>query len=733
MASRKKKFNRGFYDDSNHCGVLDQEETSATADNNDILDAAITYANAGISVFPCLLRDAGDKKAKAPHTDHGFKDASTHPEQIRSWWANHPDATIGIPTGKASGLVVVDIDPRNGGDHSLQGLTDEHSPLPETLTAITGGGGTHYYFRYPDCEMRCSNSKIASGIDVKADGGYVIIAPSGHESGKSYFWDGEFDLDAVADMPQWLLELIDAADQESLSAATGDGDDIPEGGRNNALTSLAGVMRHYGRSEPEIFAAIEATNKLRCKPPLPESEVRAIAKSICRYEPDQAATISIDGVPGVDISAFTGAFDDQTQRIVHPGSFSDRYIEDLPVIVKIAMDYYLSNAFEAQPVMFLASFIAATGAVLGHKVKDATGLRTNIYTVGVLTTGGGKEATREEIFKIFDHAGIPEMCGPEELISDTGILSALQVQNPLLFQLDEFGMLTQNIKASQQTSAAYLANVASILMKLYSKAKGTFRGKAYADSRRNIVINQPHACLYGTTVARNFWESLGMAAVDSGFLPRFMIFESPSVEMSGGSTESAPPVELISFFSFWANRRTGHGNLNVQFPDPMVVPFTPEAMEIMDTFRAEQKIEQQKYDELGPLWSRARENAGKLAMIHACWANQHNPVVDTESATWAVNVTRHVVQQTLWRANISLVDSPFHALCQKALNKLIQSPDGKLMHSKLLKRMKIKTKDFKDLIDTLAQSGDIDVIQTVRDKGWPLTEYQVKPHLMASV
>jgi hypothetical protein len=128
-------------------------------------------------------------------------------------------------------------------------------------------------------------------------------------------------------------------------------------------------------------------------------------------------------------------------------------------------------------------------------------------------------------------------------------------------------------------------------------------------------------------------------------------------------------------------RRTGKGNLNVQFPDPMVVPFTDEATEIMDTFRSEQKAEQQKYDELGPLWSRARENAGKLAMIHACWTDQNCPIVDSESAKWAVNVTRHVVQQTLWRANVSLVDSPFHALCQKVLNKLIQSPDGKLKHS----------------------------------------------------
>jgi hypothetical protein len=83
-------------------------------------------------------------------------------------------------------------------------------------------------FRYPDREIRCSNSKIAPGIDIKGDGGYVILPPSGRASGRSYFWDGDFDLDAVAEMPQWLLQLIDASEADTTSASS-DGNSIPEG------------------------------------------------------------------------------------------------------------------------------------------------------------------------------------------------------------------------------------------------------------------------------------------------------------------------------------------------------------------------------------------------------------------------------------------------------------------------------------------------------------------------
>jgi hypothetical protein len=274
------------------------DDSSTTHEN---LEAALHYAQLGLPVFPCRIRDEGNKKAKSPYTPNGFHNASTQVEQIKCWWANHPDAIIGMPTGKASGLVVIDIDPRHGGDHSLQGLIDQHSPLPDTLTAMTGGGGTHYYFRYPNHEIRCSNSKLASGVDVKADGGYVILPPSGHESGKSYFWDGDFDLSTVADIPRWLLGLIEASGQPIKPAAFSEAT-LAEGQRNEMLTRWAGVLRYYGRGQEEVFASLQATNRLRCQPPLSESEVRAIAASVCRYEPDQAAVISLEGAPDVDVS-----------------------------------------------------------------------------------------------------------------------------------------------------------------------------------------------------------------------------------------------------------------------------------------------------------------------------------------------------------------------------------------------------------------------------------------------
>jgi len=396
--------------------------------------------------------------------------------------------------------------------------------------------------------------------------------------------------------------------------------------------------------------------------------------------------------------------------IVDPGPFPAHLLEGLPDLVRTAMDYYMTNAIEAQPVMFLASFLAATGAILGHKVKDASGLRTNIYTVGALGTGGGKEATRETVDRMFQRAGLAPMCGAEEFASDAGMIKAVSIQNPILFQIDEFGRLMHSIQLGARHSP-HLYNIASALLKLYSKANGTFRSKAYADAKRNMRIDYPHVCVYGTTVLGNFWDALSYEAVKDGFLPRLMIFETPGENVEGGGQETEPPKELVDFFSYWDARRITGGDLERQYPGPMVVPYSPEAAQTMEDFRAEQKREVAAYHELGPLWSRARENAGQVALIHACWKNSEQPIVETDSARWAVGLTRHVVRQTLWRASLSLVDNPFHADCQKALQKLQAEPDGELPHSVLLKRMKMKARDFRDLVQTLEQRGDIQCVQ----------------------
>lgn len=121
--------------------------------------AAASYATHGIPVFPCK------PQAKEPLTPHGFKDATVDLTRIAAWWKEWPDANIGMPTGARTGLLVLDIDPRNGGDDSLDELRAKHGPLPDTAEQMTGGWRTAHHL--PASRRRYGAEGSGSGDRLK--------------------------------------------------------------------------------------------------------------------------------------------------------------------------------------------------------------------------------------------------------------------------------------------------------------------------------------------------------------------------------------------------------------------------------------------------------------------------------------------------------------------------------------------------------------------------------------
>src|SRR5262249_27898250 len=123
-----------------------------------LLEAALDYAAVGIPVFPCV------PDGKEPLCGHGFKDATTDPEQIRTWWTTHPRANIGIRPADA-GWIVLDADVYKGVDPDLLAL------LPDTFTVETPRGGRHFYF---ECPVEHGNARFDQNIDVRSANGYVL-------------------------------------------------------------------------------------------------------------------------------------------------------------------------------------------------------------------------------------------------------------------------------------------------------------------------------------------------------------------------------------------------------------------------------------------------------------------------------------------------------------------------------------------------------------------------------
>lgn len=254
---------------------------------------SLSYAGRGWSVLPawwptesgCACRNTGDcpSPGKHPIFPGGWQAATTDELKVCAAWVDYPDANIAIATGKPSGLLVLDIDHRHGGDESLRDLEYEHGVLPLTPRVVTGGG-VHYYFAYPGYAVPSSVS-LAPGIDVRADGGIVIAPPSLHPSGQRYAWDAATPpkTTPLAPAPGWLMRLIveHRAREKALPLPA-----LIHQGRNVALTSLAGTLRARGLHQQVLYDMLLVANGHLCRPPLEDAEVEAIASGVAaRYTP----------------------------------------------------------------------------------------------------------------------------------------------------------------------------------------------------------------------------------------------------------------------------------------------------------------------------------------------------------------------------------------------------------------------------------------------------------------
>jgi hypothetical protein len=166
---------------------------------------ALAYASMGWHVLPL---EAGGKQPQGKLVPRGMLDASVDTEIIRRWWKAYPDAGIGIALAQ-SGLVAIDIDPRNGGNETFDALQAEHGSLRSEVMAFTGGGGEHHVFLVPNGAQIRLPGTLGPGIDLKANG-YIVVEPSIHPNGKQYGWEHSSNpLDGVvpSPLPDWLRSL----------------------------------------------------------------------------------------------------------------------------------------------------------------------------------------------------------------------------------------------------------------------------------------------------------------------------------------------------------------------------------------------------------------------------------------------------------------------------------------------------------------------------------------------
>jgi hypothetical protein len=257
------------------------------------------------------------------------------------------------------------------------------------------------------------------------------------------------------------------------------------------------------------------------------------------------------------------------------------------------------------------------------------------------------------------------------------------------------------------------------LLTMYSSANSIFPMRRKAGKEQPGAIDQPCLVIFGTAIPNHYYEALSERMLTNGFFARMIILECNRRSSGQEPGIQTMPERVLEAAKWWARFRPGTGNLEDWHPVPRTIPQTDEARGILIETRMEADAEYAKAerasDPVGTtVWGRVSEHARKLALLYAVSENRESPLIGKAAAEWARRFILHQTRRMLFMAQAHVADSPFDAACLKFLQKLRGAADQTLAHSVLLKRMKTDARAFLEIVTTLQQRGDIEVITVPR-------------------
>lgn len=318
-----------------------------------LAEAAHDYVERGLAIIPLGVGK------KEPVTKSGLNDWTDNPGQIDVWWGQgehagkrgNPSYNIGMACGQVSGgIIAIDLDCHSDEANGLHFLRDwevEHGKLPETWTQITGSGGKQLFYRAGQDIRNSANGEI--GVDVRGNGGYVVLPPSLHPCGDCYEWSISPDDMDVADADDKVYDFIRVV---SKTKKRGDGWNAEKTGipseikenRNETLFSLGRSFLSRGTGHDEVATLIRSLNATICRPTLPEGEVEKLIGSINSKEPGNAERDARNGgITAADIAELESR---------HGPLHGSRGGLNSNVLARMVMDRNLARIIDGAPAVW---------------------------------------------------------------------------------------------------------------------------------------------------------------------------------------------------------------------------------------------------------------------------------------------------------------------------------------------------------------------------------------------
>ena len=301
-------------------------------------------------------------------------------------------------------------------------------------------------------------------------------------------------------------------------------------------------------------------------------------------------------------------------------------------------------------------------------------------------------------------------CINEQLASVEGLEDTMFSSPSLMLMVDEFDVLLAAIKGGKDPLHA---GIMGGLLRFYSSMPSVYTLRMKAGKERQ-TINQPGLTLYATAIPSRFYGSISPKMIENGLLPRMVIMEAGPRGKRSNPVERPLPEAIVQIAQYWGSLSHGPGNVSFINPTPMVIEHTTGATQAIEQLRdqADAEYDAATSEANRAIWTRAGENALRLALNYACSANHESPIVDTESAEWACKFTRHQIGRLLLMTDSHVAESPFEANCNRLMDAL-RKLGGEAPRWQLNRALRSWTpKDIREACDSLVAQGAIELAQT---------------------
>ena len=720
-----------------------------------MLDYALRYAALGWHVFPvwgakdgkcrCMRQCKSPGKHPVEHiVPRGQNDATTDPATIRRWWAQMPHAGIGVFL-QPSGLVGIDIDPRNGGYETIEDVEAQHGSLASDVMQFTQGGGEHRIFKLATDANINLPGKLGPGVDVKRNG-CLVLAPTAGVSGQHYEWEASSDpLEGVipSPLPDWLRNLAHVqpvqTDRPASRFVTADQIDEIKAALEfiqadyyhdwirigMALSSIGGagfcIWDEWSRKSPKYHGQ-EMGYKWRSfrNSGINIETIFFMAQERGWTNPLAKSAQVPEAVPVETIRPVkTPEISTTPEYLLHP-----------PGVLGQVAQWIGATSRKPQPQFDVQAAIAFCAAVMGRRYCTTQRNWPSLYLLNIGKSASGKEHGKWAVENLLEACGMTHLIGPSSYTSNSGVLSSIHRQPSHITIIDEFGKVLEaaSIKHSARAASAMVA-----LMEAWGRCDGSLRPQGYStfgmtqkevEKVEDRTVRNPALTLLAMTTPESFFETIGSAAARDGFLNRFIIVESDIGRQAGKSAMQLPVPETIIE---WAkDTHSHHGLAN---PDmtanlaavPKLVPFSEKAEALFNAFEHECVRLMDDHEDVGlsEMFGRSNEIAMRLALIVAVSSGMSE--IGDEPAKWAIDYVRHYTLRTVKRLQTSVADSEFEAVKKQVLGLIIQAGENGLAEWELDKKSsKFRALDKRgqiSVLDSLAFVSKIKRVNISRTRG----------------